>query len=156
MSILHCKKTSRLITQKENKQKCIFIYLQTFIFFLLILISRSIATHISRFRVGGKTTLQRDFVCSVCFFTFPTNMYTYTLYIYILCVNFTNKNGGGRGHKNITEEGNAYKSQKLHSRKILLLGLLPFPLSATSVLLRTDTQERRKRKKRKKTGRRNS
>lgn len=127
MSILHWKEADKH-SQKENKQKCIFIYLQTFIFFFLVLISRSIATHFSPLCVGGKTTLQRDFLACSVFFTFPTNMYTYTLYIYILCVSTsqTKMEGWGGARKYYSSRRTTTTFAKWFSRKKYYCELLPF------------------------------
>lgn len=84
----------------------IHIFTNIYFLFLLVLISRSIATHFTPFCVGGETTLHRDFlVCSVFFSHFPYEyVYIYIIYIYFMYVNFTNKNGGGGASTKILQE----------------------------------------------------
>lgn len=86
----------------ERKQTEMYIHIFTNIYFFSSHpdFTQHCHTYFS-FSCGDKTTLQRDFVCSVCFFTFPTNMYTYTLYIYIyfMCQLHKQKWGGKGAQK---------------------------------------------------------
>lgn len=108
----------------------IHIFTNIYFLFLLVLISRSIATHFTPFCVGGETTLHRDFlVCSVFFFlTFPTNMYTYTLYIYILCTSTsqTKMEVVGRAQKYYRRRTTTTFEKWLSRKKHYCRWLLPF------------------------------
>lgn len=98
----HCKKTLRLITQLERKTKTVYS-----IFTNIYFSSRPDFTlHCHTFFVSA---LGKQLYMGLCLlFTCPTNMYTYTLYIYNIymptsqkeTICWTNKNGRC---KNITE-----------------------------------------------------
>lgn len=106
MSILHCKEADKH-SQKENKQKCIFIYLQTFIFFFFSSWFHAALPHILlHFAWGVKQLyIETSLFAPFFFFHFPYEyVYIYIIYIYFMYVNFTNKNGGGGASTKILQE----------------------------------------------------
>lgn len=84
----------------------IHIFTNIYFLFLLVLISRSIATHFTPFCVGVKQLYIETSLFAPFFFShFPYEyVYIYIIYIYFMYVNFTNKNGGGGASTKILQE----------------------------------------------------